>query len=46
MDKKCCVCGKTAVVIDTEYDEAYCERHADEYEVWDGPHKLTEPAPQ
>ena len=36
---KCCVCSKPAVVVDTEYDEPYCEPHADGYEVWDGPHR-------
>lgn len=36
---ECVVCGKEAEVLDTEYDEAYCERHADEYEVWEGPHQ-------
>jgi hypothetical protein len=36
---KCCICQKAAEVIDTEYDEAYCEPCAAGYEVFDGPHR-------
>ena len=31
--RTCCVCGKPATVIDTEYDEWYCEYHAEMYQV-------------
>lgn len=37
--KKCNVCGKSASVLDTEYGEYYCYKHASEYLVWDGPYK-------
>lgn len=37
---ECCVCGGRATVVDTEYGEAYCDRDADTYEVWDGPYRL------
>lgn len=33
----CCVCDRPASVRDTEYDEAYCDCHAEMYEVFDGP---------
>jgi hypothetical protein len=39
---QCCLCSKPAVVLDTEYNEVYCERHARSYEVYDGPHILIE----
>lgn len=38
--RTCNMCDDPATVIDTEYDEAYCERHADEYKVLDGPHRF------
>lgn len=37
--RTCVVCEKPAVVLDTEYDEAYCAKHAQEYQVYAGPHR-------
>lgn len=37
---ECCVCGRKATVVDTEYGEAYCDKDADTYEVWDGPYRV------
>ena len=34
---KCCACEEPAVLVDTEYDEPYCEECADTYRVKDGP---------
>lgn len=39
MDEKCNVCGKPATVVDTEYDEFYCDDHAEQYNVFDGPYR-------
>jgi hypothetical protein len=39
MSKPCNVCQEPATVVDTEYDEYYCDRHALEYDVFNGPHQ-------
>ena len=36
----CCVCEKQATVEDTEYSEFYCDKHADSYEIFDGPYRI------
>jgi hypothetical protein len=41
---ECCVCGREATVLDTEYGEGYCDRDADAYEVWDGPYRVLDEA--
>jgi hypothetical protein len=33
------MCTKLATVLDTEYNEGYCDKHAEEYRVLDGPHR-------
>lgn len=38
-DHQCCVCEDQATVLDTEYTEYYCDDHAEQYEVYDGPHE-------
>ena len=38
MPATCVVCAEPAVVIDLEYDEGYCDLHARQYQVYDGPH--------
>jgi len=40
--RKCNVCLNPAVVVDTEYDEYYCHKHALNYQVYDGPHRELE----
>ena len=40
--RNCNVCLNPATVMDTEYDEYYCDKHAREYQVFDGPHRELE----
>jgi hypothetical protein len=36
---RCNMCDRPATVLDTEYDEYYCDEHARQYQVHDGPHE-------
>jgi hypothetical protein len=40
--RTCNMCDEPATVLDTEYNEYYCDAHAHVYDVFEGPHQRIE----